>query len=237
MISALYSGKYIKERQTLPGKVEGTYMKKFIAILLTAVLAACMLPVSVLAAAPRDAAIHEVNILGLEAPVAGSTPEYSYTLYADETLGYHIVYQYWHDNTEGCDMFNEQTPFNENHLYSIGCLLCPLEGYYFAEDCVFMFDGNPDLADPEGFMPHPYFEGDWFVRSVAMTCESGNELIPGDVNGDGTVDVSDALLALRAAMGLVGLTDGQMEFADMNGDGECGVDDAVVILRWAMDLM
>lgn len=212
-------------------------MKKFIALMLAAVLAACMLPISVLAEAPKDIAIHEINILGLEPPVAGSTPEYSYTLYADESLGYHIVYQYWHDNTEDHDMFNEQTPFVESHEYSIGCLVCPLEGYYIADDCVFMFEGNPDLNDPDGLMPHPVFDGDWFMRSVAMTCESGNELIPGDVNGDGTVDVSDALLALRAAMGLYELTDEQMEFADMNGDGECGADDALVILRWAMGLM
>ena len=47
-------------------------------------------------------------------------------------------------------------------------------------------DGDPD---------YPYAE---------LTGQApAQELIPGDVNGDGEVTVADALLALRASMGLI----------------------------------
>ena len=61
--------------------------------------------------------------------------------------------------------------------------------------------------------------------------------IPGDVTGDGTVSVDDALLVLRAALTLVQLTDGQAELADVNGDGAVDVNDALAILRTAMGLL
>lgn len=57
----------------------------------------------------------------------------------------------------------------------------------------------------------------------------------GDVNGDGTVDSSDARTALQAAVGKVTLTDEQMQSADLNGDGEVNSSDAREILRRAVD--
>ncbi len=101
-----------------------------------------------------DIAIHEVNILGFRPPVIGSTPEYSYSLYVEEGQGYFIIYQYWYDNTLGADMTTEQIPFDADHLYSIGCLVSPEEGYYFADDCVYSFNGSPDLVDPAFFNEH-----------------------------------------------------------------------------------
>ena len=60
--------------------------------------------------------------------------------------------------------------------------------------------------------------------------------VPGDANGDGAVDVTDALLALRYAMGLVDeLPD--LTAADMNGDGTVDMTDALAILRTAMGII
>lgn len=56
----------------------------------------------------------------------------------------------------------------------------------------------------------------------------------GDINGNGSVDVTDALLALRAAMGVITLTDEQIARGDMNGDGVIDSTDAILILRTAM---
>lgn len=42
----------------------------------------------------------------------------------------------------------------------------PLDGYYFAEDCVFYFNGDPDLV--ESVRPRRYFEGSLYVDSVAL---------------------------------------------------------------------
>ncbi len=61
--------------------------------------------------------------------------------------------------------------------------------------------------------------------------------IPGDVDGSGEVNITDALLALRAAMGVIELTPEQLAAADMNGSGTAEVSDAIIILRMAMGLL
>ncbi len=62
-------------------------------------------------------------------------------------------------------------------------------------------------------------------------------VLPGDVNCDGTTDVTDALLTLRASMGLIVLSDQQTQAADVNGDGEINMVDALMVLRMAMGLI
>ena len=58
----------------------------------------------------------------------------------------------------------------------------------------------------------------------------------GDVNGDGQVTVVDAVLALRAAVGLESLTSEQARAGDGNGNGSLEVSDVVLILRRAVGL-
>ena len=62
--------------------------------------------------------------------------------------------------------------------------------------------------------------------------EYHSNAIPGDSDGDGTVTVSDALLAMRYAMGTV--TNINVNAADVDGDGNVTITDAVTILRMAM---
>ena len=68
---------------------------------------------------------------------------------------------------------------------------------------------------------------------------SGDDFtVAGDMNGDGQVGVEDALMLLRAAMGLIqNLTEQQLIAADANGDGEITLDDALYVLRKAMNLI
>lgn len=54
----------------------------------------------------------------------------------------------------------------------------------------------------------------------------------GDVNGDGYIDAADALLCLRASVGLVTLTPEQKTAADVNHDGLVDAGDAILILRY-----
>lgn len=54
----------------------------------------------------------------------------------------------------------------------------------------------------------------------------------GDVNGDGYIDAADALLCLRASVGLITLTPGQEAAADVNHDGLVDAGDAILILRY-----
>ena len=73
------------------------------------------------------------------------------------------------------------------------------------------------------------------------------KMTPGDLNGDGVVDISDALLALRIAVGIVSLSPSADEFvrgdvAPLTGgvptpDGAITVADALLILKRAVGLV
>ena len=58
----------------------------------------------------------------------------------------------------------------------------------------------------------------------------------GDVDGSGSFTVTDAVLALRTAMGIIALTPEQTERGDVDGSGAVTVTDAVTILRTAMGI-
>ena len=60
--------------------------------------------------------------------------------------------------------------------------------------------------------------------------------IAGDADGNGTVNVADALMTLRVAMGLPAASSIDASAADMDGNGSITVADALGILRRAMQL-
>ncbi|MBO4879524.1 MAG: hypothetical protein J5544_04630 [Clostridia bacterium] len=62
------------------------------------------------------------------------------------------------------------------------------------------------------------------------------DLLPGDVNFDGSVDAVDALLVMRCAMNLISFTDEQLAAGDVNGDGTVNATDAVLIMRMALSI-
>ncbi len=72
--------------------------------------------------------------------------------------------------------------------------------------------------------------------TLEPTPEPTEEPVMGDVSGDGVIDSEDALLILRAAMGLVELTPEQEALADFNGDGTVNSEDALLVMRLAMGL-
>ena len=61
-------------------------------------------------------------------------------------------------------------------------------------------------------------------------------LLPGDSDNSGAVNVADALLALRYAMGLINASELNTQAADMDGNGSITVADAITILRMALGL-
>ena len=92
-------------------------------------------------------------------------------------------------------------------------------------------------------------------KSMAVTLESGSgknfrpvalftfeyaqaepdpepEVKYGDVNGDGTIDVSDALLICQIYLANVTPTDAQKAAADVNGDGTTDVSDALMVCQY-----
>ena len=67
------------------------------------------------------------------------------------------------------------------------------------------------------------------VKPIALI-EAGSESRVGDMNGDGIVDVQDAIVILEVVQGYRTPTS-EMLFADPNGDGQLTIDDALHILR------
>ncbi|MBO6060782.1 MAG: hypothetical protein J6P98_01515, partial [Clostridia bacterium] len=61
--------------------------------------------------------------------------------------------------------------------------------------------------------------------------------IPGDANGDGFVNAVDALLVLRASMGLAQLSEEASTACDVDGSGNTDAADALIIMRFALGLI
>ena len=77
-----------------------------------------------------------------------------------------------------------------------------------------------------------YIDG-WY--QTLLEEEGGPQTIPGDVDSSGSVEMSDAILALRMSLELIEVSN--LEAGDINGNGNMDVSDAVQILRMAMGLM
>lgn len=81
-----------------------------------------------------------------------------------------------------------------------------------------------------------YIDG-WYNTLLAEEGPVGpGPEVPGDANNDGSVNMTDALLVLRYAMGLVDTLTNEAA-ADVNGDGSINATDALLILRASMGLI
>ncbi|MFZ4860345.1 MAG: dockerin type I repeat-containing protein [Desulfuromonadaceae bacterium] len=83
-------------------------------------------------------------------------------------------------------------------------------------------------------------------KQVAQVAAGGGSgfLHTGDINGDGTVDIIDALLALKSGIGLLPLSSAELTRGDVGpmvygvpvGNGVIDVEDAILVLRKAVGL-
>lgn len=76
-----------------------------------------------------------------------------------------------------------------------------------------------------------YIDG-WY--QTLLEEEGGPVTIPGDMNGSGAIELTDAIIALRMTLGLIEVDN--LEAGDLNGNGSIDVSDAVQILRISMGL-
>lgn len=65
---------------------------------------------------------------------------------------------------------------------------------------------------------------------------TGASVVYGDGNGDGTVNAADALIILRAALGLDGEPDALLRACDMDVNGVVNAADALIVLRIALGI-
>ena len=81
---------------------------------------------------------------------------------------------------------------------------------------------------------------DYVTDAVIEDCTVTVTLfLPGDVNGDKTVDLIDAVISLQELAGMVTsevLADYPTSGADVNGDGKLGLTEAIYVMRTAAEL-
>ena len=109
-------------------------------------------------------------------------------------------------------------------------------------------DGNPNTAVwfPENadnyvvqkdgtytvyFRPNKDGFEDWFNGCIAVINNSEPQLLLGDVDMDGDVDIQDATLLQICLVEMTALTDEQFKLADVNQDGFVNVRDVTAIQR------
>ena len=74
------------------------------------------------------------------------------------------------------------------------------------------------------------------IDAVIVSPAEGPASLPGDYDCNGIVDVTDAVLTLRAAVNLITPSDQSLLNADMDGDGILTVSDAVLVMRAALNV-
>ena len=145
-----------------------------------------------------------------------------------------------------------------DHIIAEGSGYIGYNGYYNGDGS---FQGRISAFVPYGESPDSFYgffdengvllsegesHGGWFcyyfdglcTGTVIARFEGWNEpdAPSGDVNGDGNVDITDALLVLRYALGLMPELP-VMEAADVNGSGTVDMTDALIILRVSLGMM
>ncbi len=178
--------------------------------------------------------IHDVWVTGFESPAAGELAIDHMNLTTPADAPYFIVYGGWLDETDQQQLWQEDAVFVAGHVYSEGCQIWADDGYEFAPDCVFHIEGAE--LDTEWSYVDPDDAWICYVNSVPVTC-GGSGVLLGDADGDGDVDIQDALLIMRYAQALISGDDIDVEVCDVNMDGEINFIDALLVLRRAMGLI
>ncbi len=99
--------------------------------------------------------------------------------------------------------------------------------------CKVYYNDNGKFTDMNAVYKDGYMEFETTHFSEYVLVEGSlPTLTMGDVNGDGKVNVLDAVMVLRHDANIIKLDDSQLKAADVNDDGKVDVLDAVMILRY-----
>ena len=129
--------------------------------------------------------------------------------------------------------------FTENRALRIA-LASPSSGSGPGILCTFLVTVPPDARPGDAYAIDlravvGIGEAEWPIHAVGGTLTVVGEgpavRRKGDVNGDGAITITDAVLALQMAVQLISPTPDQLFAADINGNGAVSVGDAVAILR------
>ncbi|MBR4658799.1 MAG: dockerin type I repeat-containing protein [Clostridia bacterium] len=106
--------------------------------------------------------------------------------------------------------------------------LCALELY--GSTFVGWYDENGVLISTE--IEYSYS----ITENGAFTAVFEGGRMPGDADGNGVIDTTDALYVLRCALGIDGDANAMMAVCDMDGSGTIDTTDALLILRMALGI-
>ena len=106
---------------------------------------------------------------------------------------------------------------------------------WFPEGTQNNYGGNGEITEAGTYILYfrPNYDGyeDWFNGCIALINNSEPQLLLGDVDMDGDVDIQDATLLQICLAEMTALNDDQFKLADVNQDGFVNVRDVTAIQR------
>ncbi len=106
---------------------------------------------------------------------------------------------------------------------------------WFPEGTQNNYGGNGEITEAGTYILYfrPNYDGfeDWFNGCIAVINNSEPQLLLGDVDMDGDVDIQDATLLQICLAEMTALNDDQFKLADVNQDGFVNVRDVTAIQR------
>ena len=215
-------------------------MRKFLRILLLTVVLAGALCVSALAAEPTEAGVYDVVKTAENITVTPRTADGT-AIDASTQGGYSGYYA-------GAVKFGvEAKGLTAGSQYLL--LMVSGDGAPGADNIVYIDQQAADANGTVAFTAYPQALGKGSYRIFLLggdqTLSSGpaasfQAYVPytlGDVNDDGTIDVSDALMALQSAVNLLQLTESQILAADVDRNLTVDVSDALLLLKYSVNLI
>lgn len=108
----------------------------------------------------------------------------------------------------------------------------PAEGYYFVN---WTEDNQEVSLDPE--YSFKVTEDRFLTANFSTDQYTPPVITPGDVNGDGAIDIKDVSLVMRHVLALAKLDEPGKTAADVNGDEVVDIKDITLIMRRALNLI
>ncbi|MBR2152400.1 MAG: dockerin type I repeat-containing protein [Clostridia bacterium] len=173
-----------------------------------------------------DSTVSRINILGIAPPVAGESPEITATVHKPEK--YSIEKITW-IGPEGPVIGDDTFIAGEEYQLEIKLVPAKVNGVNVCK-----FANNVDTyfnsEKPQGM--EVYASQTQVYIYTTFTCVKANPAVKyGDVNGDGDINATDALLALHITVNKVIPNNAQITAADVDGNSEVNAADALLILH------
>ena len=133
--------------------------------------------------------------------------------------------------------FKPQDGYDPDEYYGIESpydLLCPV--VFTGRRCDIQ-GGGAICVKPAGGVYYPPHGAASGLVYYGVTRNAEQTVLPGDADLNGVVTANDALLVMRASLGLVTLTPKQELAADIDGSGTVTANDALIIMRMSLGLL